>query len=113
MHHNNINTENKEEYKKFIKHYLPREISKNLIKKGGLIHESFFVNNETKSMFLTILNNKYKNIFTVPNTSSNLRQILYKMYVFLFNYFFIKNKSFEYTDTTTLDLLSLCRSMCV
>lgn len=87
-------TETKEEYKKFVKAYVPNVISNSLLKRGGLVHERYFVSKEINNKFLEILDMpKYKELFVNDKTTDDLRQIIYKMYIVFFNYIFIENKS--------------------
>ena len=90
-------SEHKLEYKDFVKSYLPKEISNPLRKKGGLVDEKYFINNDVYNKFLHILNNpKYKDLFDNKNIDDrNLRNITYRMYVIFFNYIFIEGRNVD------------------
>ena len=94
---NTTNTEHKVEYKEFIKSYIPQEISSPLRKKGGLVVEGYFVDNNIYKTFLNILNHpKYRVLFDNRNTiNNNLRNVIYRMYIVLFNYIFIEGGSID------------------
>lgn len=87
----------KEEYKSFVKSFVPKEISQPLRKRGGQVRAKFFTNDYVQKKFLQILNQpKYKNIFDEKNIiDSDLRNIIYRMYIVFFNYIFIKNQSID------------------
>lgn len=90
-------SEQKREYKEFVKSYIPKEISNPLRKKGGLVDEKYFINNDVYNKFLHILNNpKYKYLFDNKNIDDrNLRNITYRMYVIFFNYIFIEGRNVD------------------
>lgn len=90
-------TEQKREYKGFVKSYIPREISFPLRKRGGLVDERYFVDNQIYRTFLDILNlPKYRTLFDGGSIdNSNLRNVIYAMYIIFFNYIFIEGRSID------------------
>lgn len=87
----NIKTVHKDEYKQFIKGYLPESIGKYLNKKGGAISYQFFISNEYKNKLKDIINNKYNYLFDNKYTD-NYKMLLLKLYIVIFKYIFIDNK---------------------
>ena len=95
----NTFTEQKEEYKHFVKTYLPSEISYTLVKKGGLVYPEYFVNRKIYHIFLEILNTpKYRDLFADDEHHNDIRKTLYKMYIVFFDYIFIEGNSINNTD---------------
>lgn len=90
---NTIFTEQKREYKEFVKSYIPKEISTVLRKRGGLVDERYFIDYNINKKFLDILHlPKYKTFFDSKNINDmNLRNVTYRMYIIFFNYIFIEN----------------------
>jgi hypothetical protein len=94
-------SENKLEYKQFVKSYIPRDIGDALRKRGGLVDEKYFISDENRDIFLKILDKpKFANLFASKNTSNeSVRNIIYRMYVVLFNYIFVEgNKVKQFND---------------
>lgn len=97
-------TEHKQEYKKFVKSYLPIEISNTLVKRGGLVAERYLINEEIRKDFLDILHMpKYRNLFNTNCNPNELRKLLYKMYVVFFHYIFIEGNSINMNFRTILN----------
>lgn len=97
-------TEQKREYKEFVKSYIPKEISEPLRKRGGLVNEKYFVDDKIYKVFLEILNlPKYQIIFDDKN--NNLRNVIYKMYIVFFNYIFIKKGNIDLTFDELLNVI--------
>lgn len=95
---------NKKEYKTFVKNYLPQEISEPLTKNGGLVREQFLLSSNLYMRFKNIINlPKYKDWFTIND--NNLKLMLYKMYIIIFNYIFIENQSIDVDFSTLLNNL--------
>ena len=86
-------SEQKREYKEFVKSYIPKEISTVLRKRGGLVDERYFIDYNINKKFLDILHlPKYKTFFDSKNINDmNLRNVTYRMYIIFFNYIFIEN----------------------
>lgn len=97
-------TTTKEEYKTFVREFVPDEISNVLRKKGGLVYTKYFLNDHIKNIFLEILHlPKYEKLFTVSNSDDdNYGNIVYRMYIVLFIYIFIENKSIDKDFETIL-----------
>ncbi len=88
----NIKTTKKVEYKEFVENYLPQDTGLILKKKGGLVREKFFISSRIKLKFVAIIHKqKYKELF--ENDSLDLQPLLYKIYVILFEYIFIKGNN--------------------
>ena len=102
---NTIFTEQKREYKEFVKSYLPKEIGSILRKRGGLVDEKYFINHFIHRALLDVLNlPKYRTLFERENINDmNLRNVTYRMYVILFNYIFIEGGSIDLPFEEILD----------
>ena len=100
----NTKTETKEEYKQFVKDYLPKVLSNHFIKYGGMVSEKYFIDDIMYNKLRAItLSPKYDGLFL--NDGGNLRIIIYKMYVVLFNYIYIEGKSIDIPFEELLDKL--------
>lgn len=97
-------TASKEEYKKFVKKTLPAAIARPLGKKGGMVDESYFISADYRKKFLDLLAApKYKAWF--QPSSKSFRPLLYKVYIILFNYIYVENKSIDMPFSDLLDVL--------
>lgn len=88
-----IHSTDKQEYKQFVRQFLPKKISIYLLKRGGFVHENWFLNRN----ILQLINKaiiKYQNLFH-ETYSGSTRKLLYKLYIILFNYIFIEGNSIE------------------
>jgi len=103
-------TEHKQEYKKFVKFYLPKEIGDTLVKRGGLVVERYLINDEIRNDFLDILHiPKYMSLFNTSCNPNELRKLLYKMYVVFFHYIFIEGNNIDMDFRTILNNIKLSR----
>jgi len=98
----NISTTNKQEYKEFVKNYLPKTISNNLAKRGGVISEKYFATSGIMTKLTKILElPKYQNLF--ENKSIAYQPLLYKIWVVLFEYIFIMKKDINKPFNTIIN----------
>lgn len=82
-----INIDN--DYKTFVKTSLPTQLSKNIVEHGGLVSEDNFTNIEIRRLFIKIIN-QYPIFF---NNRLDIRSLIYKMYIIIFDYLFIQKKT--------------------
>ena len=82
-----INIDN--DYKTFVKTNLPAQLSKNIVEHGGLVSEDNFTNIEIRRLFIKIIN-QYPIFF---NNRLDIRSLIYKMYIIIFDYLFIQKKT--------------------